>query len=187
MKRGTTLIEMLVAITISAIILAVTVQQFLMQKGHVERQENQIKVDRDTRLTLMFIGEELREIGLDPKKTHAFGITEGFVDTLRYRIDRNQDGVVDPADIGDIHLNGDVLVFNNDSILSDVTLLQFTYFDEGGNTIAIPPTINESDPTGFFTDTVATINIRLVTEKRNPRNRLIGHSDQLLQIERKNR
>lgn len=186
MKKGFSLIEMLVAMTITCIILAITVTQFVLQRKHIYMQEMQIKLDRDTRLSLIFIGKEMREIGLDPKRRHSFGITAGNVNALNYLIDRDQDGVVDAADIGNIYLNGDTLVFNNDDILPNVIGLNFSYFEKGGNEILVFP-INEEVSPGFFASTVAMIEVRLTTEMRDVRGKLIARSEQTSQFERKNR
>ena len=186
MKKGFSLIEMLVAMTITCIILAITVTQFVLQRKHIYMQEMQIKLDRDTRLSLIFIGKEMREIGLDPKRRHSFGITAGNVNALNYLIDRDQDGVVDAADIGNIYLNSDTLVFNNDDILPNVIGLNFSYFEKGGNEILVFP-INEEVSPGFFADTVTMIEIRLTTEMRDVRGKLIARSEQTSQFERKNR
>lgn len=186
MKKGFSLIEMLVAMTITCIILAITVTQFVLQRKHIYMQEMQIKLDRDTRLSLIFIGKEMREIGLDPKRRHSFGITAGNVNALNYLIDRDQDGVVDAADIGNIYLNGDTLVFNNDDILPNVIGLNFSYFEKGGNEILVFP-INEEVSPGFFADTVTMIEVLLTTEMRDVRGKLIARSEQTSQFERKNR
>ncbi len=187
MKKGLTLIEMLVAMTITMIILAITITQFIMQRDHINIQQTQLKLDRETRLTLVFVGQELREIGLDPKRTHSFGITAGYSDTLRYLVDRNLNGVVDADDIGEFSLSGNYLVFNTaDSILLNVTGLQFTYFDESGDTIVVFP-INEEVTPGFFDPTVAKIEVTLTTQIQDLRGRTMGHSTQISQCERKNR
>ncbi|GAH66741.1 unnamed protein product [marine sediment metagenome] len=128
----------------------------------------------------------MREIGLDPKRRHSFGITAGNVNALNYLIDRDQDGVVDAADIGNIYLNGDTLVFNNDDILPNVIGLNFSYFEKGGNEILVFP-INEEVSPGFFADTVTMIEVRLTTEMRDVRGKLIARSEQTSQFERKNR
>lgn len=186
MKKGFSLIEMLVAMTITCIILAITVTQFALQRKHIYMQEMQIKLDRDTRLSLIFMGKEMREIGLDPKRRHSFGITAGNDSALSYLIDRDQDGVVDAADNGNIYLNGDILVFNNDDILPNVIGLNFSYFEKGGNEILVFP-INEEVSPGFFASTVAMIEVRLTTEMRDIRGKLIARSEQTSQFERKNR
>ena len=187
MKKGLTLIEMMIAMTITMIILAITITQFIMQSKHINIQETQIKLDRETRLSLVFIGQELREIGLDPKRTHSFGITAGNPNTLTYLVDRNLDGVADVADSGDFRLVADTLFFNNtDDILPNVTGLQFTYFDESGNEILVFP-INEEVAPGFFDPTVAKIEVTLTTQIQDFRGRTMGHSTQISQCERKNR
>lgn len=187
MKKGLTLIEMLVAMVITTIILGLTITQFLMQRGHIDMQENQLKLDRDTRLTLMFVVEELREIGLDPKKTHAFGISNGNTNSIIYSMDRNLNGIVEAADNGSILLNADTLVFNGNNVLSNITALQLTYLDDAGVVIPVPPIINEDDGAGYFTPEVALIEVTLSSEVRNPRGRLLAQSNQSISIVRKNR
>lgn len=187
MRKGITLIEMLVAVTITGIVLAIAVSQFVNQREHIDMQEQQIKLDRDTRLTLMFIAEELRELGLDPKKTHSFGITTGYDSSVAYLSDLNMDGVVDANESLHIFLNGSFIVFNTDSIVDDVVTFQIAYLDSADNVIAIPgPGLSESDPTGYFSDTVATFQVQLTTEIYK-RNRLIAQSNQTVEVERKNR
>jgi len=186
MKRGFTLIEMLVAMTITIWILAVTLGQFFLQRRHLNMQEIQVKLDRNTRLALMSIGSEMRDIGLDPRNSHSFGITAGNLNSITYFVDRNQDGVVDATDAGDIHLNGSDLVFNGNTILSDVTGLTFTYYDNAGNAIVVPPPINEDDGFGYFTSAVALFQVTLSTQINSPQGRILGISNQTAQFERKN-
>ena len=187
MKKGLTLIEMLVAMVITTIILGLTVTQFLMQRGHINIQENQIKLDRDTRLTLMFVAEELREIGLDPKKTHAFGINNGNTNSIIYSMDRNLNGIVEAAENGSILLIAGTLVFNGNNVLSNITALQLTYWSDSGVVIPVPPIINENDGTGYFTPEVALIDVTLSSEIRNPRGKLLAQSNQTISVVRKNR
>jgi prepilin-type N-terminal cleavage/methylation domain-containing protein len=188
MKRGLTLIEMLVAMTITGIILAITVTQFMLQRHHIDIQERQIKLDRDTRLSLVFIANELRELGLDPVRTHSFGITNGDTTTITYLTDRNTDGIVDPADNGTIAINGDTLLFNNQFIMNNVTRLYFTYFKNDIVDTFLPGElpVNEDDGFGFFTPEVAGIRIRLATEI-NEKGRIMAQSDQRIEAEMKNR
>jgi prepilin-type N-terminal cleavage/methylation domain-containing protein len=184
MRKGLTLIEMLVAVTITTIILAVTVSQFITQRRHIDMQEQQIKLDRDTRLTLMFIADELREVGLDPKKTHAFGIVSGDTQSITYSSDLDMDGALDANENFQISLNGDFIIFNADSIIDNAVAFNFSYFDEDSNQIA--GTVVEDDGFGFFEDTVAAFEVELTTEIHE-RNRLIARSNQTIEVERKNR
>lgn len=195
MKKGLTLIEMLIAMTITMVILAITITQFIMQRDHINIQQTQIKLDRETRLTLIFIGQELREIGLDPKRTHSFGITAGASNSLTYLVDRNLDGILNSDDYGNFYLNGDVLVFYNtqtathvDEILSNVKKIQFRYYDDRGfEILAFPIPIDEESSPGFFDPLVAKIEVTLTTQIQDFRGRTMGHSTQISQCERKNR
>ncbi len=184
MKRGFSLIEMLVAITITAIILAITTTQLFMQRKHINMQQNQIQLDRNTRLALVFIGNEMRELGIDPKKTHAFGIVSGNTSSIQYLSDKNRNGFVDLGEAGDIHINGNVLTYNNDSIIPDVDSLIITYLDRNNKSIA--GGFTENDGTGFYTDTVALFDVHLITERYDVRGKLLARSDQSAQFERKN-
>lgn len=184
MRKGLTLIEMLVAITITTIILAVTVSQFVTQRRHIDMQEQQIKLDRDTRLTLMFIADELREVGLDPRKSHAFGITAGDSHAIAYTSDINRNGVVDVNENFQIFLSGDFIVYNTDSIISHAVTFNVAYLDSADSVIALP--VVEDDGFGYFSDTVATFQVQLTTEIQQ-RNRLIARSNQTIEVERKNR
>jgi prepilin-type N-terminal cleavage/methylation domain-containing protein len=186
MKKGLTLIEMLVAMTITLIVLGLTVTQFLLQRGHIDMQERQVKLDRDTRSTLMFVSDELREIGLDPRKSFSFGITAGDSNSITYTLDRDLDGVVDADENGDIRLNADTLIFNGSNVLPNVTNLHFAYFDTAGTPILAFP-IDEDDGTGFFIAEVALIEIKITTEVRNLRGKLLAQSNQINTVERKNR
>ncbi len=185
MRKGLTLIEMLVAVTITSIILAVAVKQFTVQQRHIDMQEKQIKLDRDTRLTLTFIANELREVGLDPKKTHSFGIINGDSHSIAYTADLDLDGVLDANETFLISRVGDYIVFNNtDSIIQDAITLDFTYFNERDDTITVP--ISEDDGFGYFYDTVATFEVHLTTEMQR-KNRTVARSNQTIEVERKNR
>ncbi len=187
MRKGLTIIEMLVAMTITGIILAATIHQFAMQREHINMQEQQIKLDRDTRLTLMFVADELREVGLDPKKTHSFGITNGDSHSVAYMADLDLDGDVDANESLHIFLSGDFIVFNTDSIISNVVTFEFAYLDSEDNLIVFPAGgFDEDDGWGYFSDTVATFQVQLLTEVHR-RNRLIARSNQTIEVERKNR
>jgi prepilin-type N-terminal cleavage/methylation domain-containing protein len=187
MKKGLTLVEMLVAITITAIILGITVTQFIMQRKHIDMQETQIKLDRETRLSLVFIANELRELGLDPKRTHSFGITNGDPISISYLTDRDVDGIVDAADNGTITVVGDTLRFNNQFIIDKVSHLWFTYVNNDplpGDTVVVFP-VNE-DSGGYFYPSISAIRVRLMTEITEG-TRLVAQSDQRIEVEMKNR
>jgi len=185
MKKGFTLVEMLVAMTITLWILAATLGQFFLQRRQLNMQEVQVVLDRNTRLSLMSIGQEIREIGFDPHRTHAFGITAGDLLSLSYLTDRDGDGVVDPADNGNIQVVGTDLLLNGSNILSDVSHLHFTYYDKAGNIINVLP-VNEQVSPGFFADTVAVIQVVLETQIVNNQGKTLGLSKQSAQFERKN-
>jgi type II secretory pathway pseudopilin PulG len=148
-NTGFTLVEVLVALVIDFFVLAGIYTAFYsQQKSHVKEQQV-VDTQQNVRGAATFMASEIRLSGMDPKGAAVAGILAAGPNSIRFTLDRNDDGDVDDeyediaygfSDAVDADLNGiadagaaPIKRFSdtNDDIADDIHAIAFAYaFDD---------------------------------------------------------
>lgn len=96
-SRGFTLVELLVAIAVAGIVLAI-VSTFFVRSGRIYVEQNvTAALQQEVRAAMEIMGREIRMAGYDPGRTGDFKILDADVTKLRFTLDLNEDGNNDPT------------------------------------------------------------------------------------------
>jgi type IV pilus assembly protein PilW len=154
-KNGFTLVELMVAMTIAAIVITVVVGAMVSQQKNHITQESLVDMQQGLRAAMEIIGFELKMAGYDPTSTAGASILTANTAELQFQIDRNGDGDFDGGELVRFALTNDA---NRDGIADgtpcdlgraldggllqplaeNIDALNFVYFDANGNVLATP-------------------------------------------------
>lgn len=154
-RRGMTLVEMMVSLSIFGVIMAVVFGFMTSTSRSYERTREKVHYQQSVRAVVSLLTREIRSTGCDPGNAgfDAFFTADGNV--LRCRADLNGD-----ADITDLNPDEDItytfdagtgeLSRDNGTddlvILRGLTNLQFTYLDSNGDALgALPLSASDRD------------------------------------------
>ena len=152
---GFSLVELMIAISVLAVIvLAVT--QILMTSGKAEsRTVRRARIQGDTRQTMFLMATEIRQAGADPANPPigVVGLATAEDRRIRVRADLNGNGVIETAEPSeDVTYAWDstAKVITRDPgsgaavVDSNVTAFAFTYFDNAGVPV-VPTPLSAAD------------------------------------------
>ena len=145
--RGLTLIEVLMALVLSAILLAVLVSFFIGQQRHYNVRTQVAAMQENTRTGLDFMGRELSMTGYDPTETAGAGVVVATATTVQVTMDLDGNGDTTGADEDVTYA-----LFNNDGrpslgrtvggatelVAENIAALQFTYVLDDDTVTATP-------------------------------------------------
>lgn len=149
-KRGFTLVELLVVITVMGIIFIFIYHQYLYQQNALRSQQQTSEMNIKARRASEYIANELRQLGLSQAPLEGldqFGIVAGALNSISYTRDDSTEGIIDyPADTHSIAQRGDTLFIDGDRALNFLETLEFAYIDVNGDTVdPVNDTIREVD------------------------------------------
>ncbi len=154
-KGGFTLVELMIAISVTFVIAAAAYSAYKMQQKSYSAQDLVTEMQQNIRAGMFFLARDLRMAGYDPTFSDNFGITTATAGTVTFTTDSDENGVVGAgetltfelaidADNDGIADNGScALVRNNQAIAEDIQQVQFLYtvVDLAGNvTQTLAPT-----------------------------------------------
>ena len=154
-KSGFSLIEVMVAMTVAIVVIAVVMGAMVSQQKNHVTQESLIDMQQGLRAALEVVGSELKMAGYDPTGTAGSTIVLADTADLQFQIDRNGDGDWDAGEVIRLALTNDA---NRDGIADgtpcdlgrgldggalqvlaeNIDALNFVYFDSNGNVLATP-------------------------------------------------
>jgi len=165
---GFTLVELLIAMAISAILMTGIISVYLIQQKTYVVETQVAAMQQNIRAGLYPIVRELRMTGCDPTGVAGAGIQTADTASVQFTSDitggesdgkdNDKDGSLDEADenmfsdgdtndnnenitlsIADSDGDGDTdLLRNNEPIAENIDALNFVYLDENGNVLATP-------------------------------------------------
>jgi len=140
-RRGTTLVELMVAVAIFAVIMGAVMAFVVQARRSYEDTRERARYQQGVRAVISMMTREIRSTGCDPQNVGFDEFTLARSGALRCRMDLNGDSDVldnnpdetvsyayDPA-AQELSRNDGV---NNMTILRGLTNVQFRYFDENG-------------------------------------------------------
>jgi type IV pilus assembly protein PilW len=155
-KSGFSLIEVMVAMTIAAIVIGLVIAAMIYQQKNHITQERLVDMQQGLRAAMEVVGSELKMVAYDPTSTAGASILMADTAELQFQIDQNgdgdlldsgetirfaltndanRDGIADgtPCDLGRA-LDGGML----QTLAETIDALNFVYFDSDGNVLPAP-------------------------------------------------
>ena len=168
-NKGFTLIELIIAIGMFAIIAFIIADAYTDQQGTQTSQIQTVEMQQNIRAAMMLLSRELRMAGYDPDMINTAGLVNigdgsaGNPLSFTYfdenisadGLDNDNDGVIDDPDemqliqygLYDAYGDGDLDIGRSSGagnfqvIAENIQALQFVYLDAGGNATVIPNNI----------------------------------------------
>jgi len=144
-KKGFTLVEIIVSITVLGIVFVFIYQNFLFQQKGLRNQREWSEVNMMARKASNYIVDEIRHIGFSRRALSPidkFGIINGNASSIEYTYDeldeKGTPGVLDPFNKHSLELRNDTLFIDGDWALVHVASLEFIYIDGFGQVITLP-------------------------------------------------
>jgi len=135
-ESGFSLIELLVAMAIASILLAIVGSIFYSLNKGMSAENTRVALQQSVRSAINVIAGDLREVGLDPCTKKRFKIEKAALSEIRFSTDLNMDGKLDDnekfiylLDDGQLKMS----MNSNDApepLLSNVESLQFRFFKD---------------------------------------------------------
>jgi prepilin-type N-terminal cleavage/methylation domain-containing protein len=147
-RAGMTLVEMMVALAIFAVVSTVVIGFLTSSRQTYTATSDRAHYQQSLRATFSLMTRELRSAGCDPAGTGIVGLAVADDTTLRCRMDLDGDGstlgTAPDEDVTYVYDAGQGELARTSAtgtitILRDVQLVQFLYFDEAGNPLATTP------------------------------------------------
>jgi prepilin-type N-terminal cleavage/methylation domain-containing protein len=147
-RRGMTLVELMVAITVFAIVMGAVMAFLVQSRRSYSDTRDRVQYQQGLRAVTSMITREFRTAGCDPTGVGFDQIAIAGQTQFQCRMDLNADGdVIDNGPDETVTYTYDPALqelTRNDGvadmvILRDLTNVQFRYFDENGNELAALP------------------------------------------------
>lgn len=144
-KRGFTLTELLVAMALSAVVMASIGYVYYTQQKSYLVQENLAAAQQNIRTAMYFMERDIRMAGCDPTENAGAGIGTAGTNTIAFTSDLNGDRDTGDTDesvtysLADNDGDGDNdLERNSNLIAENIDALNFVYLDIDSNPTADP-------------------------------------------------
>jgi len=169
-KRGFTLTELLVAMALSAVVMASVGAIYYQQQKSFLAQEQIAGAQQNIRAALYFMEREIRMAGCDPTQNSTATIITANNNGIRFTLDLNGNGTIDAAteDIayslfdslgdGDTELGRALGGGANQALAENIDALNFVYLNG-----ASPPVVLDDDGLGNVTTNISQIRSVQVT------------------------
>jgi type IV pilus assembly protein PilW len=184
-RRGYTILELLVAVAISAIFMGAIYSAYISQQRSTLGHEQVSAMQRNLRSALYYMEKEIRMAGCDPTGKAGAGIVAAQNNGIRFRLDVTDDaGTGDPdGDYADAEENIGYYVYGGDlvrdltddgddtnggRVAENIDAINFVYLDREGNNLADDEHGNVTDPQNR--DKIRSVQVTVVarTGKEDP-------------------
>jgi prepilin-type N-terminal cleavage/methylation domain-containing protein len=153
-QKGFSLIELMVAMAVSAIVLAAIVGVYTTLSRSYTTQNVAADVQETLRAGMDIIAEDLMMAGLDPEKSAGARIIAGDATSIHFTSDRNMNGEIEAVDFEEINyfINGDRLMqrlysdsSTDEVVVDNVTNFAITYLDGAEPPSELVPPLTAAD------------------------------------------
>jgi len=152
-KKGLTLIEMVIVITLLSMMLGIILSAFFSMQRTNSIQTERLLLDNAVVSFSNLMEKEVRMLGYSPVDNSRFGIINGDSTSITYKYDGNGDGTPSGDTLKGFFLSNDTLYYMKGTqvypVLFNVADFNIQYIDTSGNVIAstsLP--VQEVDSTG---------------------------------------
>ena len=153
--RGITLIELMVAMTISILVIGLVVATLISQQKTKITQDQMIDMQQGVRAALEIMGTDLKMAGYNPTGTASATFLIADRAEIQFQLDWNANGDLDPgeliryaltndanrdgvADGAACHLGRELDGSGLQVLAENIEALNFVYFDRNGNVLPSP-------------------------------------------------
>jgi len=166
-NQGLTLVEMMMAMLIFGIVMAVVTNVFFTTNGLYGRTSQRAEQQMSARAALTLMTQELRRAGADPEATGLVGLVRANTDTIRVRAEINDiPGIQtnEPSEDVMYYYDGFTGVIMRDSgagpqpVVTNVTNFQIQYFDANNQVLGPLPL------SAALADAVRSIGLTITTQ-----------------------
>lgn len=159
-EAGFTLMELLVAVTLSLIAMAAIYSAYVTQQRAYETTQDVTAIQQNLRAGMYFLEKDLRMAGYDPQDSGSFGFTNMAAQSFKYTWDADEDGYLDATteyvsykfESPEPTLERDRGDGSYNDIASDLTNVTFYYYDSSG-------------VTAMSTNTIRTVKVFMTAER----------------------
>jgi len=165
-ENGFTLVELLVAMVIGAIVMAAAYSSFVSQQKAYGITESVSDIQQNLRAAMLYIERDLRMAGFNPKKETTFGFTAIPDDSFTFTKDVNENGVVDTGETITYDIASNTLRRDDGTagglqeIADNITGMQLEYFNVNGTVTSQP-------------ESVRSVSVKLIAQEDNHTRELI--------------
>jgi len=152
-KKGLTLIEMVVVITLLSMMLGIILSAFFSMQRTNSIQTERLLLDNAVVSFSNLMEKEVRMLGYSPVNNIRFGIINGDNSSITYKYDENGDGTPIGDNLRGFSLSNDTIYYMEGAqispVLFNVDSFNIQYIDMSGNVIpsdSLP--VQEVDATG---------------------------------------
>jgi prepilin-type N-terminal cleavage/methylation domain-containing protein len=147
-RRGVTLVEMMVAVSAFAIVMAAVMGFTVEQRRSYEQTRTRAQYQQGLRAVISMVSREIRSTGADPADAGLVGLGLADAQAFQCRMDLNGDGDATDQDPDETvtyifnPLNGDLTRDDGGApliILRGLTNVTFRYFDANGTEMTTLP------------------------------------------------
>jgi len=137
-NSGFTLVEMLVAVAIAAVVMSAVFKVYVSQQRSYVTQERIVAMHQNLRSAMYFMKREIRMAGYDPVETSGAGIVVAELDLIRFTMDIDDSGDISEGEKIKYTRNIENLDLerNGDPIAENISGLKFKYLQGDGTTPA---------------------------------------------------
>ncbi len=152
-KRGLTLIEMVVVVTLLSMMLGIILSAFFSMQRSNSIQTERMLLDNAVITFSNLMEREIRVLGYSPVDNRRFGIINGTISSITYKYDENEDGTPIGDNLRGFSLSNDTIYYMEGAqiypVLFNVTGFNIQYIDTSGNVIPLASLpVQEVDATG---------------------------------------
>lgn len=174
-NRGFTMIELMVAFFIGVFVTGMVITVMDLSVRNYRTQERVSDIQQDVRAAMEIIARDVRMAGFNPRRGSGATIVEAGKNLLSFQLDSDMDNAVtidsseSPSsrefisysfDEQDREISCKVNEGNNQPLISNVSNLQFTYFDENGD---------ELDPVNNIAEDIRRVRISVTCGQKDTR------------------
>ena len=153
-ETGFTLTELLIAITISGVVMAAVYSAYLTQRRSYQRTEEITTVQQNLRAAMYYMAREIRMAGYDPMESDLFGFTGATSNLISFTMDEDENGVLSGATetVSYQYDASENTLERNEGggfrdIAENISGVTFVYYDQNGNETTIADEIRSVDIT----------------------------------------
>jgi len=172
-NKGFTLVELMIAMVLSAMVISGTFALFRNQVAIHNTERAMVSMQQNVRAAVSFMERDIRLAGSDPAGTSGAAFLSANEVQLQFETDTDEDGIIGAAETVTYALSGGNLVRGTvvpfipataPIVAMNIDALNFDYFDSNGNNIVVDKTVS---PWIAPVNQIASVQVSIVARSGN--------------------